>query len=607
MSNNNGANYTFNLKGKIDPSFNKARQSVGDLKDKIDKSEKKGFNLKISDDFKNKFREIGESMKGATEKLSGFASEIPIVGGALSSITSKLGPIGLAITATVGAFVALGTHLVGVTKELEEVRSKFALFVKDAKDLDIVTAKAQSLKKVFGTSEEEIAKASNTLQKEFGISSVEAMEKLQKALIATNGKLELGDINEFSNQIKSIGGNADDLLTTMSTSVQQGLFSNKALDAQKDFGKNIRSGSESVKELLKTVGKSNLVSDVQKGIITQQEAYKSIYKDFDTYTLKQQQELTTLLGGGGEALGARGIQALAEMNGSLDDLVKNAGAYADHNAENLRLQEELAKSQLESTNRIAPLLKKIDLFTTKIQIGFQKFINPLVDFVFDLGEEFGRLFKGSEIGFGLIFDAVSFLIYPIKNAMTGIKALVGLWVSTQIGIRRLIDLIKNGLGKAFEWVFGDGSISKIKSFFANIIDFASAKFSQFVEVAKTTFEGIRKLIELDFSGANNSFAKAKGAGKELFSNSRKVSKSDVSADAEKKNNTTGESDLDKQTKNNMSNAVTGASSDVRNITINLEALQKISEQIINNGGDVKSMEALLQQALMRVVNDANQK
>lgn len=603
-----GAEYKFTLKGAIDNSFNKLKQGVDDVKAKA----KEGLNFKISDDFKSKISGISNTLKGATDKLSGFASEVPVVGEALSGLTSTLGPLGIGITALAGGLIAVGTHLVGLTKEFEETRSQFSLFVKDAKALDVVTAKATALKKVYGTSTEELSKASNTLQKEFGIKGPEAMAMLEKAMLATGGKLPLEDINEFANQIKSVGGDAETLLTTMSTSVQQGFMGNKSLDAMKDFGKNIRGGSDATKDLLKSVGKADVMDKVQKGIISQQDGYKEIYKDFDKYTVKQQQELTTLLGGGGEALGARGIQSLAEMNGSLDDLVKNAGEYADYQKEQLDLEEKLAKSQLKSTNLIAPLLKKIEIFTLKIKIGFQEFMNPIVKWIDEVSTEFSALFDGMGSGLSIISGVFSAISFSIGLMFTALKNVFKLWVSIQIATRNFTKFISEVLGNVFEKIFGEGSLNKIKDFFTSFFDWVGAKWNQLTETFTQTFEAINKFLRRDYAGAKDAFGKAGDAGKSLFSSDRKrygeeeEETDGVSADADATKNG-GTKDDDKNLGgDNFSNDVKGASSSVNNVTINLDALQKIHQQILNGAGDVTGVQNQLQQALLQILNDANQ-
>jgi hypothetical protein len=608
---NNGTEYTFKLKGAIDSSFNKVKQSVNDLETKLKSSSAK-FGDKFGSGFDKGIESMSKNAKDFGDKLTNLAGDIPIVGDSITSLTSKLGPMGMGITATIGAVTALGTHLISITKDVESVKKAFGGFVNDSKELDIVTAKAKSLKDTFGTSEEELAKAANTISKEFGISAVDAMTKLQQSMIATNGKLELNDINEFATQIKSIGGDANSLLSTMTTSVQQGLFSNKSLDAIKDFGKNIRSGSDSVKQILDSVGKGNIIDKVGKGLMSQQEAYKEIYKDFSSYSLKQQQDLTTLLGGGGESLGARGIQSLANMNGSMEELVKNGGEYAKYNSEAIKLQEELTKQQLKSTNAIAPLLKKFELFTLKLKIGFQEFINPIVGWVQDIGTELGKLFGGVGDWFTTIKITFKPLIFVISLIADRLSKTVKLFVSLFIGLGKLKDFLVNQLSKAFDNIFGENTFNKITNFFNNIINFIGAKWNQLTELFNQSFQMIRDGLEGNFKGMSESFKKAKEAGKELFSMSRKrfgaSENGSVSADAQSTNKTSNQdtnATLSNQISKNVNNAASGATSAVNHISINLDSLQKIQNQYLNSSNDVKSLQTQLQLALLQIVNDVN--
>jgi hypothetical protein len=347
--------------------------------------------------------------------------------------------------------------------------------------------------------------------------------------------------------------------------------SNKSLDAIKDFGKNIRSGSDSVKQILDSVGKGNIIDKVGKGLMSQQEAYKEIYKDFSSYSLKQQQDLTTLLGGGGESLGARGIQSLANMNGSMEELVKNGGEYAKYNSEAIKLQEELTKQQLKSTNAIAPLLKKFELFTLKLKIGFQEFINPIVGWVQDIGTELGKLFGGVGDWFTTIKITFKPLIFVISLIADRLSKTVKLFVSLFIGLGKLKDFLVNQLSKAFDNIFGENTFNKITNFFNNIINFIGAKWNQLTELFNQSFQMIRDGLEGNFKGMSESFKKAKEAGKELFSMSRKrfgaSENGSVSADAQSTNKTSNQdtnATLSNQISKNVNNAASGATSAVKN-------------------------------------------
>ena len=81
---------------------------------------------------------------------------------------------------------------------------------------------------------------------------------------------------------------------------------------------------------------------------------------------------------------------------------------------------------------------------------------------------------------------------------------------------------------------------------------------------------------------------------------------DAKNEAEKQKIIDQKNNIDNKLNMTTTNAVQGATSEVKNIVLNLGSLQRIDKQIIGNSVDVKNLQNDLLQSLLQVANDINQ-
>lgn len=124
-------------------------------------------------------------------------------------------------------------------------------------ELKQTTGLAVAYRDVFGEDIAESIKASDTLMKNFGITSAEAYNLLAQG--AQQGLNKSGDLldtaNEYGVYFKTLGFNANEMFDMFSAGAEQGAFNlDKVADSVKEFGIRIKDDSKSTKEALSALG-----------------------------------------------------------------------------------------------------------------------------------------------------------------------------------------------------------------------------------------------------------------------------------------------------------------------------------------------------------------
>lgn len=603
---------------KQNSSFVKARKGVDDIQKKINNVNKTKIAPKVSNKSKGGFSSLSSSVGDLQGKLGGLVSGMPMVGGSLSGLLTAVNPVTLAIGALGAAVVGVGTHLIGVQKEIDNTRKKFTRFV-EANNIDVVTAKVTALQRTFDDMDvTELSKAQKTIQKEFGIDGVEAVELLQKAMVATNGAIDLDNVTEYASQIKKTGGSAEDLLAIISLSENEGFYQDKGIDAVKEFNLRFSEMGKGASDALKKVGINGeeLLSKVQSGTMTQKEAFSQIFGQMDKLDAKSQQILTAgILGAPGEDLGVKGIMAIANMEGGLDSLIAKQGESAKRQQKLLDLNGKLAKSQVKTANALRPVFQLMEETWIKVQTAFSEFLEPVIAWIVDVGRDLATIFGPFlESTIMRLKMALMPIITSLKVAFTVIGGIIKLIASIVKGFVKLANFLKDKVKKAIKSVLGQENIDKIKRLWKQAFVFIGAKWNQLSTMMKASFDAITEGLSGNWKEADKAFARAMKARKALLSSST------VRFDTEDKDEKKKTKDEDKETPivgptidtsgvdgsitDTIDSKVSGASSSVKNIKIEIENLGNFEGATLTTE-NLADFEAQLTQALLRVANSVN--
>jgi hypothetical protein len=570
MPSNSKQSVIFNLgiEAEVKPSVKSAGNIIEILQDKLKAINNnptviniatKGADKAIAT--ANKFKaSVGNAFKDLKGNISGLAADIPGVGPAIGALTNPIG-------AATAAAVAFGTAMYKTAEDIKQVDVEVQRFAKSNDDLKATTDIVRGISKTFdGIDPKALTDATNVLVNEFGIKGAEAAELVSKGLTATNGKLNLDDIKEFSSQIKGAGGNAESLIKTLSVSSENGLFSNKSVDAMKEFTTRIKQELPDATKI--ALGKAGINADkFQKEILngskTAEEAFKEVFSKVDKIDPKVAQELNSGLGGSAaEDLGQKGLLAISTNTKSLDEMAQKYDEVAKKGNINL----EITKEQSKATRGIIPIMKMISEWGKKLELAFWKIATPIMEVVNKILPQLIDAFK-------TVWDIVSSVgeaINEIWSAIFGegvfdsLKRVFG-WLTSTLGF--VWDLTK----KIF------GVIAKVVGFLL-FNDTLNKLGDRLLEVTKNPIK-----VESD----SNALGTAEGGVVDETSTSNKSVSSIAGAAMD----------------NNVKSSQTG---EVKNIIVNLGALQNIQNQNISNMGDQQTVKQQMLELLIGVSEDFSQ-
>ena len=203
---------------------------------------------------------FGTATLATAVDLSGLAkgldkAEAQAEGGANRMGDALKGALGLAAgaaaAAAVAGVVALGAALFDASDKASAIKTALGDLADD--EVQRVAAGADLISARYGKDMPEVLAAAQTLMKQFGITSAEAMDFVTKGFESGLNSSDdfLDTIGEYSNQFAQAGAGPEEFFSVMQTGLQGGVLgTDKAADAFKEFQIRIIDGSETTGQAL---------------------------------------------------------------------------------------------------------------------------------------------------------------------------------------------------------------------------------------------------------------------------------------------------------------------------------------------------------------------
>lgn len=302
---------------------------------------------------------------GYTEALSQFfpklSGSIGQIGGALQfaqqsagGFNKALGVLLVAVTVFQEVSAALNASI-ETAKEFNEVQKQIATTQQLTQEaLEDSSGTIVAISRTYQQESREIANAANTLTKEFGIGLPNALALIEAGF--RKGADAQGDfldqLREYPAQFAAAGGNAQQFLDILIRAQQEGIYSDKGIDAVKEFGLRIREQTKATRDALTNAfGEkftTELFAGLNNGSITTVQALQRVGKGLQDTSLTAEQTqrvIADTFGGPGEDAGLRFLQLLGDIDGELQDVTKSTNQYQSQQQELFISNEELAQSQ----------------------------------------------------------------------------------------------------------------------------------------------------------------------------------------------------------------------------------------------------------------------
>jgi myosin heavy subunit len=214
-----------------------------------------------------------------------------------------------------------------INKELDTATNTARMFFNETQAASQKLAEsAIVIGKSWGKETNEVLAAANVLTKEFGISGEEALNRINVGFTKggdVQGEL-IQNIKEYSSQLSYAGLNADETIAIITQSQQQGVFSDKGVDAIKEAALSLREMTQPAQDALAAIGMSGieLQQQIENGELTYFEAIQKISAktaEFGQGSREAGMILADVFKGAGEDAG-RFIFSLDELNLNLDQM-----------------------------------------------------------------------------------------------------------------------------------------------------------------------------------------------------------------------------------------------------------------------------------------------
>lgn len=405
--------------------------------------------------------EIRKETRGVTNAMNNAKGAGTGMGGSIGKGINSIGTAfkGLVALQIISWFVDLFKMVDETTKQFVKLRGGIEQFSQaTGTQLDDYTVKVSAISTTFKKESEEVLQATNSLAKQMGISFSDALGLVEKGFIAgadRNGEF-LDSLKEYPTFFREMELSGEQMISVITQSVNEGIFSDKGPDLIKEFNIRVREMPKATKAAFDAIGLSSkqieneITTNGIGGAFTLVQSQLNKLED-DSPAVGQ--ALADIFGGAGEDAGIQFIKSLELTNESLEELSNNSSIYTTQLRNQLIANEELADAQNEVAKQFTATSGSLQIYVTKVKT----FLFNSAGLILGFFEQLPATFKGVQAAFTQVFD-------NIKNFFEST------YISLQISYKKITKL--NPFGKTSEEI--DKEISKLRGQQNALADSASS-------------------------------------------------------------------------------------------------------------------------------------
>jgi hypothetical protein len=488
---------------------------------------------KAANEFNDKLVRIDASVGDFQRNVGNYQSALDGIGQGFSQVLELATPFGLALAAANLAIEGIGALAETIQETNQQLKETAVLTGLAGDELTAYTGQIRATSKTFNVEYKETLQAANVLQKEFGLSSAEALDLVNKGFIkgANTSDEFLQNIKEYSPQFIAAGKSAADLIDATIISAKEGLFSDKFLDTIKESGLSLRELTKTQEDALAPLGKAR--TEAIKQLVEQGKSFEAAQKVVEglnevNLTAKQTQTIfADVFKGAGEDVGRRGLEILGRFQEEQAKI--NDGFTKQEQAIQrvLKVEQELSDAEVRLGEAFKSSGSEISIFFKQIQtLGIEGIIAivddvkegfgelaPLFgevgDVIDDLAESLGltgsgfidfikrfnpvtRFIENAVLTFKLLLNAIKFVISILR---TSIDAYVAVGKAV-FNFGQRFEVVKNII-EGVKQVFKDllGFFTQAPKFLTGLTNAFIETFNQIAKVFRGTLKSIRDGLE----------------------------------------------------------------------------------------------------------------
>ncbi len=434
--------------------------------------------LGLNNEFANSFISLGSSTATGGKGIDNITTSVKAFGKALLGLLTN--PVFVAIAGIVGVGVAFKFWL-DYNKGLEEATRLTKQFTKlSGSELKSYRNEIQGVSDAFGKDFKEVLEATNAVSKQFGISQQEALKLVKDGFIAgadANGEY-LQTLKEYPAYFKEAGISADQFIAIVAETGNQGIFSDKGIDAIKEANIRLRELNTSTASALDGIGISSkqVQKDLQNGSKTTFEVMQEVSKKLNEFPDQSKQvgtAIADIFGGAGEDAGLQYLRTLKDIDTNLDEVKAKTGELGE-------IQERQMNANIELQNVVSALFDQTGgTFETMIgnaKVFATESLTSIIKGLISVANWFITLYNNVErvrffvnaaiVTFKTLFEIIS---VGLKSAIDGFKSLGGIITALTTGDAKLLAKTLTDIPKTITNNISD-SIAKISSIASDAID-----------------------------------------------------------------------------------------------------------------------------------------
>lgn len=352
--------------------------NVGNYREAGDAVAEYGEKLKATLGLNSNFGEallaLGRNSGEAKSALEGLKGGFAALGKTMLTLATN--PVFLAIAGVAAAGAAFkwwydyNSGLVEATRLTQQFTQLSGSALKDLRD------EISGISDTFSTDFRETLQATNSVAKQFGISYEQAADVIRKGFVAganANGEF-IDTLKEYPAYFKEAGISASDFVAIIAKSNQEGIFSDKGVDAIKEGNLRLREMTTATARALEGIGISSkkVQEDLQSGAKTTWQVMQEVSQklsELPESSSKVGTAIADIFGGPGEDAGLQYLTMLKDIKGGIDDVIEKQG--------------DMSTSLLEVNNAATECKKAFNNLFDSTGGDFETFTNRLKTGLYD--------------------------------------------------------------------------------------------------------------------------------------------------------------------------------------------------------------------------------
>lgn len=342
----------------------------------------------------DELRQVNSRLKDIRNQVKGVSSELEEIRIAGIKVPPAFVKIANGIETAFKAFFALqivqffiewGNQVSALTREYQKLQGQIEQTTgASGQQLDDYTVQLSAISRTFKVENQEIINAATALTKQLTGDFGESLRLIEQGFVAgaNRGGDFLDQVKEYPAFFREAELTGEQMIATITQSVQEGVFSDKGADLIKEFTLRVRELTPATQAALEGIGITS--EQIRKKI--DEDGIGGAFEMVQTQLRNLEQDspavgaaLADIFGGPGEDAGIQFVENLNLADASMEKLTDTSNEYVMQQQALLEAERQLSEAQLQLTKVSGQYVNQLQILGTKVLAtvisGVSKFLN----------------------------------------------------------------------------------------------------------------------------------------------------------------------------------------------------------------------------------------